>query len=106
MPRTTDTHTTVRMRRTADLSLHADAPEQRVPWSTDRWGRFLAGVSVLCFSILGLIVHPYFLAGTLLAAFNLVLTSLTDACPLRALLRRLGVKEREDLYLPGGRPRV
>lgn len=76
-----------------------------MPWSAERWGRFLAGCSVLGFSVLGLAVHPYFFAGTLLAAANLILTSLTDRCALRAMLHRLGVKEREDLYLPGGRPR-
>ncbi|MCK6474500.1 MAG: DUF2892 domain-containing protein [Planctomycetes bacterium] len=107
MPKATSAERGVRESRALALRSPDANPraETSVPWSAERWGRFLAGCSVLGFSILGLAVHPYFLAGTLLAAANLIVTSLTDRCPLRALLLRMGVKEREDLYLPGGRPR-
>lgn len=104
MPKATSAERGVRASRALALPMPA-AEARTVPWSAERWGRFLAGCSVLGFSVLGLAVHPYFLAGTLLAAANLILTSLTDRCALRSILHRLGVKEREDLYLPGGRPR-
>jgi hypothetical protein len=72
------------------------------PWSVDRWGRLLAGCSVLILTALGLLHHPSWLIGTILCAANLVVTSLTDWCPLRGLLLQLNVKEREDLFFPGG----
>jgi hypothetical protein len=78
------------------------------PWSVDRLGRMLAGASVLLCTLLGIIHSPWWLAGTLAAAANLVITSITDACALHDLLVRLGAREREDLFLPGGvvRPEV
>lgn len=90
------------------VSSRLDAAEVRrtgVPWSVDRWGRLIAGVSVLAFTALALLHHPYWIAGTLFSAFNLVVTSLTDACPVRRVLLFFGAREREDLYLPGGAPR-
>ena len=78
---------------------------QRQPWSVDRWGRLLAGSSTLLFTAMGLLHDPMWLAGTLLGAANLVVTALTGHCVLRNLLVRLGAREREDLYLPGGRIR-
>lgn len=90
------------------VSTRLDAAAERrasVPWSVDRWGRLIAGVSVLAFTALALLHHPYWIAGTLFSAFNLVVTSLTDACPVRRVLMMLGAREREDLYLPGGTPR-
>jgi DUF2892 family protein len=80
----------------------------RAPWSVDRWGRLLAGCGILLTTALSIFHHPAWLAGTLLAAGNLVITSLTNRCPLHDLLIWLGAQEREDLYLPGGsvRPQV
>lgn len=75
------------------------------PWSVDRWGRLIAGVSVLVCTALGLLHHQLWLVGSLACAFNLVLTSFTDRCAVRALLCRLGAREREDLFFPGGAPR-
>lgn len=85
-----------------------DAVSAKRPWSVDRWGRFLAGAGILATTTLGIAHHPAWLLGTLLASLNLVVTSLTDRCPLHDLLIRLGAKEREDLFLPGGlfRPEV
>lgn len=85
-----------------------DSSYVRAPWSVDRWGRLLAGFGILLLTALGLLHHTAWLAGTLLASSNLVITSLTNRCPLHDLLIRLGAQEREDLYLPGGsvRPQV
>ncbi len=74
----------------------------RRPWEVARWGRLLTGLSVLTFTLLGLFHHNGWLAGSIFASANLILTSLTDRCALRDLLLRLGAKEREDLFLPGG----
>lgn len=101
--------TTPRQRtfRSPDSSEWTELSRHRVnpPWSVDRWGRLIAGAAVLACTALGLLHHQLWLAGSLACAFNLVLTSFTDRCAVRALLRRLGAHEREDLFLPGGAPR-
>ncbi len=61
---------------------------------------------MLLTTVLGIVLHPAWLAGTVLIATNLVVTSLTDHCALRDLLLRAGAKEREDLFIPGGRIRA
>ena len=82
-----------------------ETPE-RVAWDVGRCGRLIVGGSVLMFTTLGLLHDPLWLAVTLGVAFNLVMTSLTDKCLLRDQLMRLGLKEREDLFRPGGTLRV
>lgn len=79
---------------------------RRRPWEVARWGRLLAGCGVMISTILALIHHPAWLTGALFIAVNLVLTSLTDKCPLHDLLVRWGTKEREDLFFPGGEIRM
>jgi hypothetical protein len=79
--------------------------KSRQIWSVERLGRLICGASLLMFGGLTF-VHPAWLIGTLLCAANLVITSITDRCALRALLLRLGAREREDLFLPGGAPRA
>ncbi|MCK6473377.1 MAG: DUF2892 domain-containing protein [Planctomycetes bacterium] len=93
------------LRSRASLAPDGQAQTRDVPWSVDRWGRLIAGASVLVCTALGLLHHQLWLVGSLMCAFNLVLTSITDRCAVRALLRRLGAREREDLFLPGGVPR-
>ncbi|MCK6472872.1 MAG: hypothetical protein L6R28_14105 [Planctomycetes bacterium] len=80
----------------------SQAPTVRRPWEVARWGRLLAGASTLAFTVLGMLVDPLWHIGTLLGALNLVVTAVTDRCVLRDALLRLGAKEREDLFLPGG----
>lgn len=84
--------------------MHTDEKPESDPWSVDRWGRLLSGASLLVFSSLALLDPRWFLGDVLVAA-NLVVTSLVGRCPLHALLIRLGAKEREDLFFPGGNPR-
>ncbi len=76
------------------------------PWPVDRWGRLLSGGSMVGLAALTLLVHPAWAWGGLLVAANLVFTSLTDRCPLHDLLIRLGAREREDIFYPGGALRV
>ena len=74
-------------------------------WSVDRWGRLLVGVVVVAGVVLGLLHHPAWLIMLLLLAGNLIVTSFTDRCVVHDTLIRLGAREREDLFLPGGSPR-
>jgi hypothetical protein len=86
-------------------SLRAENVAIRRPWEVARWGRLLAGSGVLFFTVLGLLHHTAWLGGALAVSVHLIVTSLTDRCPIREVLLRLGAKEREDLFLPGGRVR-
>lgn len=78
------------------------SPTPATPWSVDRWGRLLAGVGTLLCLALAQLVSPWFLLGIAATALNLVVTSFTDACALRNTLIRLGAREREELFAPGG----
>lgn len=80
----------------------ASASRTLKPWSVDRWGRFLAGTFALIFVLLAHFHHSFWLLGLLGLSANLVISSLTDSCALHDLLIRLGAREREDLFLPGG----
>ncbi len=82
-----------------------DGASRFTPWSVDRWGRLIAGANMLAFTLLGWAHHPLWLVGGAAGAANLVITSLTNRCLLHDLLIRLGAREREDLFFPGGRPR-
>lgn len=98
----------VRMPEAASVPSEKNGPAGRAassarrPWEVARWGRLLAGAGTLLFTVLGLCVDPLWHLGTLLGAANLVVTAITDRCVLRDTLLRLGAKEREDLFLPGG----
>lgn len=85
--------------------LHAPVRPWRRPWEVARWGRLFAGAGVILFVTLGFCVDPLWNLGTLCIAANLFVTALTDRCPVRDTLLRLGAKEREDLFLPGGKVR-
>ena len=80
-------------------------PNNSAPWEVARWGRLLSGIVVCLFGALTLLHHPHWLAGTILIAANLILTSLTDRCAMRDTLIKMGAQEREDLFLPGGHER-
>ncbi|MCK6472166.1 MAG: DUF2892 domain-containing protein [Planctomycetes bacterium] len=85
--------------------MNAGGRPWRRPWEVARWGRLLAGAGVILFTTLGLCLDPLWNLGTLFIAANLFVTALTDRCPVRDTLLRLGAKEREDLFLPGGKVR-
>ncbi|MCK6473382.1 MAG: DUF2892 domain-containing protein [Planctomycetes bacterium] len=79
-----------------------ESRETAAPWSVDRWGRLIAGLGVLACTLLALLHDPRWLYGALFAGLNLIASALTDCCPVHNLLIRLGAREREDLFLPGG----
>ncbi|MCK6472843.1 MAG: DUF2892 domain-containing protein [Planctomycetes bacterium] len=62
-------------------------------WPVERWGRLVAGASILAFTALAVLHHPYWLLAVAAGAVNLVLSALTDRCPVRALLLKLGARE-------------
>ena len=90
----------------ASQQLQPSPGSKREPWSVDRWGRLMAGSTVLLATGLGVFVHPAWLLVTGFSALNLIITSLTGSCPLNKILIRLGAREREDLFWPGGEPRI
>jgi hypothetical protein len=86
--------------------MHNHSENARIlnPWSVDRWGRLIAGTSVLAFTVMGLVHHRFWLIGTLVCAVSLIITSITDECVVHDALIKFGAREREDLFLPGGIP--
>ncbi|MGE3808125.1 MAG: YgaP-like transmembrane domain [Gemmataceae bacterium] len=74
------------------------------PWSVDRGGRLLAGLTLLVLAALALST-PRWLWGVLGLGLHLTISSIVDCCPVHDVLLKLGWREREDLFLPGGSPR-
>lgn len=71
-------------------------------WSVDRIGRLIVGILNLLLLIAVLKISYYFLIGICLINLNLILTSVTDKCPMRNLLIKLGAKEREKYFNANG----
>ena len=71
-------------------------------WSVDRIARLLVGISNCLILITSVFISPYFLILLGLINLNLIFTSLTDKCPFKNLLKRLGAKERENYFQPNG----
>lgn len=71
-------------------------------WSVDRIGRLIVGILNLLLLIAVLKISYYFLIGICLINLNLIFTSLTDKCPMRNLLIKLGAKEREKFFNASG----
>ena len=61
--------------------------------SVDDWLRGIAGTFVLASLALGWFVHPGFFLFTAFVGANLLQSFFTGACPMKWLLRRLGVPE-------------
>ena len=74
-----------------------------LPWPTkdtishERFGRGLAGISVLISTALGYHFSPYWLLVTMAIALNLTISSLTNRCPIKSLLVRLGLPGERDI---------
>jgi small-conductance mechanosensitive channel len=56
--------------------------------------RAIAGLFVAASVLAGIYVHPYFLWFTLFVGLNLFQSGFTNWCPMMAILRRAGVRER------------
>jgi hypothetical protein len=61
--------------------------------TTDRWIRVIAGAMILVSAALGWALSPWWLLWTLFVGANLLQFGLTDFCPLRLILRKLGVPD-------------
>ena len=73
-------------------------------WSMERIGRLITGVITAFFLLAGLLMHPLFLYLLLILSFHSIYTTITDSCPFEKLLRRIGGKQREELFQPNGEP--
>jgi hypothetical protein len=60
--------------------------------SVERSLRLVAGAFVLLSTVLGIWVHPAFLWFTLFVGANLLQSSVTNWCPMMAILRKAGVQ--------------
>lgn len=58
----------------------------------DRAVMAFAGVMVLLSAILSLTVHPWWIALTLFAGFNMLQASITGFCPVALLFKKLGAR--------------
>jgi len=54
--------------------------------------RLIAGAFVLVATVLGILVHPAFLWGTVFVGANLLQSGFTNWCPMMAVLRRAGLQ--------------
>ena len=60
--------------------------------SIDRMVMAFAGAMVLALVLLGVLVHPWWLALAGFVGFNLLQASFTGFCPLAMILKSLGVR--------------
>lgn len=70
----------------ADLPFERD---ERAPWSIERQVRFTAGLLVLTGVVLGLFVHPWFIALSGLIGFGLAFTAAIDWCGMGLLIAKM-----------------
>ena len=83
---------------------------QRIPrttqtvsvWSVDRIARLIIGISNVLFLMAAYFISPYFLIGLGFVNLNLIFTSMTDNCPFKNFLKKLGAKERESFFNANG----
>lgn len=71
-------------------------------WSVDRIARLIVGIANIFFLLATYFISPYFLIGLCFVNLNLIFTSMTDNCPFKNLLKKLGAKEREEIISSNG----
>jgi hypothetical protein len=71
-------------------------------WSVDRIARLIVGISNILFLLATYFISPYFLIGLCFVNLNLIFTSMTDNCPFKNFLKKLGAKEREQFFNSNG----
>jgi hypothetical protein len=69
--------------------------------TTERWLRLIAGVVVMGTVALGYLVNPWWFAFTAFVGLNLFQSGLTNWCPMKTLLERLGTSSE-----PSGKMRT
>lgn len=67
-------------------------------WSVDRIARLIVGLTNILLLLATYFISRYFIIGLCFLNLNLVFTSVTDNCPFKKLLIRLGAKEREEFF--------
>ena len=60
-------------------------------WYLERFVFMIAGIVVLCGTLLGLFAHKYWFALPILAGVNMLIFSFTGFCPMAILLYRPGI---------------
>ena len=63
--------------------------EEKKPWSLERQVRAIAGSMVILFTVLGVLVSPYFLGLTLFVGAGLLFAGVTDVCLMATALGKL-----------------
>ena len=71
-------------------------------WSVDRIARRIVGIANITLILAAYFISSYFIIGLCFVNLNLVFTSVTDNCPFKKLLIRLGAKEREEFFKGNG----
>lgn len=66
-------------------------------WSVDRIARLIIGLVNIVLLLATYCFSRYFILGLCLVNLNLIFSSLTDICPFKMFLKKMGAKEREDL---------
>jgi rhodanese-related sulfurtransferase len=89
--------------RAQGLPLQASSKK---PISLERQVRAIAGALVLGFTVLALIVSPWFLAGTLFIGAGLLFAGVTDLCLMAALLGKLPWNRAADFGCSAGSQRL
>lgn len=72
--------------KAAGLPAHIEAKR---PWSLERQVRAIAGMMVLLFTFLGLLVSPWFFGLTLFVGAGLLFAGVTDVCLMATALGKL-----------------
>ena len=71
-------------------------------WSVDRIARLILGISNVSLVLGAYFISSYLLIGLCFVNLNLIFSSVTDHCPFKNLLKRLGAKEREYFFNANG----
>ena len=67
-------------------------------WSVDRIARLIIGLVNVLLLLATYFISSYFILGLCFINLNLVFSSLTDFCPFKNILKKLGAKEREEIF--------
>ncbi len=80
-----------------DMKANGNLLSSTTPITHERFGRGLAGASVLLTATLGWLHSPHWLWVTMGVALNLTFSALTDCCPVKSALMRMGMPGERDV---------